>query len=438
MTSVAVTAKELEAEIASNGHGHVLEIYKKKRGLDQKHKRLVFQDACKLGFRKFGSSLGQRANVLKVASAIMVVFSDEYPSINMLVPATGRKSALFYAAQNRVRIEKNNKMEAEGGPDDQNDNIDHESESSTCAESIDDQMTYLKYAIHTDKAGIEKYLRTSFDHRHQLLNDPNTDLAVLEGLVFDFFVANPNWINFEYELMFKNSLTLEAHQHLLKWDFLVKIDHSLENMAFTVEENVKVFFGLIRLVGYNSPKTKTGGPADNFQAARERLVEFYEGHTLNSTIFDETTNSQPFLVGKISSDTESVDQFFIVSRPHVIPLDPRLSFLKCFDLLFKFYHIFNMVYPASLQKFYYLFEEFFYGIKKNDIPRNTQLYHKLVMVHKEYDRSLTEMRGISNEPLLVLEVPNNPTDEANETTMNDLDVEQDLATFEEFEVLNEG
>lgn len=359
-----------------NRNGHVVKMYKNQSTLNKQHVKLIMHDAAHLGFEKFGLKLGQRANVTILASATMCLFPREFPAISMLVPSKGRNSPFYNAALNRVRLEQN-KLKESGG------SVKAEGESSNNEEdmTIEEHLVFLTSAHKAQKEAIEHSLKRTWDHRKHLLATPDYDI---QTLIFNFFLCEVHYIHFEFSLLLKDKeISLEnpinEMTNSITFDVLKRIQPSLNRLNVEVPDEVKAYYGLIKLLGYSSGRHKN----DNFASTCSHLAEFVQSNTPNQQIIDTTTNTQPFIVCKYDTDSNIVSQYLIVFHPHVIPLKPNSTFVNSLDILFKLYHIFDIIYPASLVKFFKFLEEFFYAMNKHDIPSNTQIFHKIMTINRK-------------------------------------------------------
>lgn len=372
-----------------NGNDHILKLYHSENPLTKQHSKLIMQDAASLGFETFSFQVGQRNNVLILASAIMFLFPKEYPSINLLIPVRGRNSPLYNAVLNRVRLERQKQKEVGGKKNGDNDKSDSE-ESENEENSIEEHINYLESAHSKEIESIKKSLIATWSFRQEILGNPERDI---NALIYNFFIADVNFISFEFNLYIKNKYGVQLINdgfEIVKMDILFKVDPKMQNNMYEVADAIKPFYGLIKLLGHGTSRKKMNHPniADTFEGACGRLIQFICINAPNSET-DKITNTQPYLLGKFETNLLAVKQYCIVYESRIIPLDPKFTFIQCFDMLFKVFHIFDIHYPSSLEKFYLFFEEFIYGFKRNDIPHNSFIFQKIVRA-KQSITAITE------------------------------------------------
>lgn len=320
--------------------------------------------------------MAQKGNLTKLANAVMHLFPLEFSNLDMLVPVKGRGGPLFHAAFYRVDLERKKKKDL-NEPMEEMENVEDADAEEI---DLDKEVTFLRSACGADKTAVERALKATYSHRRDLLLENGN----IRELLFGFFISHPTFISFEFNLAFPGS---DAEKFsTLRFNVLSEIESQFkpvkQNQNLEVPDDVQPFLILFRLIGHAIAKRVT--ERDNFVTSFSRILEFYPHNTPNDTILLESTNLQPFLVGKYAEDVKHITQYLLILRPHIIPLNQ--NFQECYDLLFKSFHIFNFEYPYSTNRFYKYFEEFVYNIHEHNNPQHKLLHVKIINKINELER----------------------------------------------------
>lgn len=321
------------------GHGHVLKKYKRKKIITQKHAKLIMKDACHLGFEKFGFKLAQKENMLKLGNAIVHLFPENYPTIDTIVPIKGRKGCLYNAAFYRLQLERANQMDV--GSSDGEGSVETEETFD-----MDEQISFLKMACGSNKIEIQKSLKRTSKHRLELIQQGAVDI---QELFFSFFLTHPNFISYDFDLIYPDARS-RFYQNKRKLDLktLVSLEKEFKPPKkcnqLIVPKDIEPFLILLRLLGHDIAKKVL--QRDNFVTAFGRIVEFVSHNTPLDGIL-ETTNTQPFILAKFSLDETTITQYCLVFPATVVPLDPKMTFVECFDMLFQIYTTLNIRFPLT-------------------------------------------------------------------------------------------
>lgn len=357
----------------NSGESLLLEKCKNKQALNDKLEKRLFSLAATFGYSKFQDKVRRSANLRMLASALAGAFPHEYESADKLVLTKGRGGKLYNAC--KYRVEQNqelNRSEEALKPLEEDSTLD-DNALNAIVESLRSMKSTEKVAIYD---GLEKTLKL----RHKILKNGTTQAK--SRLIFSFFLVNPDYINYDYALLYpgKESQMMEnwapIAESLAAFERTFKVPAKINMLE--VPSAVEPYVSLLRLVGVNSVgKTKSTEPRDTFKRAFSRILEFHQLNTPIEDIKSSTNNTEPFIVALYSENKSTISQFLIIIQSNTITLKPLTSFETTFSIYFKIFTIFNIPPPASLKRFFQFFVQHIFNIQENRDLKSDQLHSRI-------------------------------------------------------------
>lgn len=384
----------------NTGAGRILTKYEKKKYLNEQDKREIVRNVAKKMVKWNQGNHPTPRQKRRAANAIRGCFPLVYPEVDVLIGRNSRTGKLGFAFNNAVIAyekkresssssddDQDEAMEVdvnEGGEDDEDDNEDddegddesddegdEEGDEEDDDEDIDQEnsnqavpivnvrenpgITFLRSAVVTpsSRVVIQRYLNETRTLRQDAMLKGNTDL------VFDIFAQEPRFVLYEFEQE-HFEITDNLSANLSKFvRFIEDLSKSTKRNLQLVEVDTtetKPFQHLIVLLG----RPAAGGAAE----ASSSLVTKIHGQA-SAIQVDNLCNDKnfPFIIIKESNPL----QYFINMDGAAIPLHPGHfgTFASSFDLLFKWFFVFNLEFPKQLKKFYDFFSAAIFKLPTN-------------------------------------------------------------------------
>ncbi|XP_062407307.1 uncharacterized protein LOC134098292 [Sardina pilchardus] len=246
----------------------------------------------------------------------------------------------------------------------------------------------------SDDAVIRSKMRDTFQHRHEMVHNPEMTTEVLK--TYPRFLDVKGLINQDFTLLFGGDTSSKL---LEKWDstFKSKIieearcltpTHTVRHLLMSAENqdtepsadwdsDIAALLLLVHLL----PPQPIGKKAAKISAdaASERLVVYHKSCCSFEEALSKRDHKHPYLLAA-GRNRNRIDQFYIALDKKLIPCEAA-SAVGAFDELFKLHFVFNLAYDDSLHNFYTFVQTTVYNIdigKTKESPRVREFRAKLL------------------------------------------------------------
>ncbi|XP_056432740.1 uncharacterized protein LOC130371116 [Gadus chalcogrammus] len=264
-------------------------------------------------------------------------------------------------------------------------------EGDQCCEAI----SLLKHS--TDKEQIFMKMKATFNHRQQLIHDPEQCSTVLT--LFPRFLDTKGLVLQDFDLLF----SAETSSKLLeKWGTLLKVkvieqaknlnktpllDYLIQSAEENPDEDDEVpgwdsdMASLLLLVHLlpPTPSGKKGAVKLSIREAVDRVVKFHKSSRSLQEHSGPDQRRQPYILA-VGTARNSIHQYYIAMDNGLLPCNARSS-LAAFDELFKAHYVFGVSYDQALNSMFTFVQTTIYNIDiglSHETPRVKDLRAKLL------------------------------------------------------------
>ncbi|XP_047664183.1 uncharacterized protein LOC125140172 [Tachysurus fulvidraco] len=234
----------------------------------------------------------------------------------------------------------------------------------------------ISFVVHSpDEASVFQKMKMTFQHRQDLVHDPQRSTDVLN--TFPRFLD----VNQDFLLLFGAET---ASKMLEKWDtsFKPKVIKEAKKLTILTKEYAARMFFLL-LVGLKHNTTESGrkrtkiSPSD----AVDKMVHFHKSCCSINEYVQEREGKQPYILA-VGRTQKMIDTFYIaIDKQLILCQAKKHKSTKPFDELFKSHCVFNLSYDESLVHFYTFLQTTVYNIDvktTDESPRVRELQAKLL------------------------------------------------------------
>lgn len=263
-----------------------------------------------------------------------------------------------------------------------------------------DLVQSLNMTPSSNTVTINDLLQKTFDRRQSVLHSDTT--TVDRRLIFDFYFQNPEFLSFEFNLLFP-----KAAMHTIFFNDMGNIipkmfDHQYAKLGKykaqfinSLPDDFKVIGLLLALVDNKPPKIGTA--KENFGSVYNMLIDITQ---LSAEHANDVPKAIPLYM--LAKRNNVGDIVFVANVLDVhLPLPTSTTVIDTVDFLYKLMKVLNVACDPHLIKFYNFLDVYIYKVvdprEKNNVKTNERLYNNLV-AYRSNEIQGTTRSNASDEP----------------------------------------